>query len=500
MSDEIFNILVLSDFHYKHDDKYKFEAVFNPFLECLKNLLEEQNGWVPHCVALIGDIVCCDGVKSLYDYAYMAEKMHDVRRVLGGKVPIIAVPGNHDKDVSSKLGAFSAGMFTDSFFEAYFGAPKTAPPQKGSIISLLKKCFWRCGLSTIENSSIVINSLNNCFGKYAFFAARYHTGKNWHPVPELTWTCKKKLKSISGYYLLEEPKICVIVLNTEWRYGGADKSSMTIGKRIVEKMAPIVEDYKDKGYFIITLMHRDPGSLQWEDRYSEDQNKPSPMERMIRVSDLIICAHDHVVGEVPPDILMDSAILYRNGCMFTNNKESAGHYPFFASLLKIDKKNRLLLSRKIRCESAECGEITWGESSIKTYCWQHIETPVIAPAKRINRLYKEIWMQYPLDNQILEEKILSLYFDKEQIPSFMHVVCCLLDKAPKRFWQEAKRVKGKTLVFLLYERIDLANDSWKEEISGLINGYKKIRDDLQDQAKENGLEVVFNLVLCKMLW
>lgn len=476
MSDETFNILVLSDFHYKHDDKDKFEAVFNPFLECLKKLLEEQNGWEPHCVALVGDIVHCDGVKSLYDYAYMAERMHDIRRVLGGKIPIIAVPGNHDKNVSQESKDGLDGEYVENFWAQY------------------------CGQKKPDNLNLIQSFLEKYFGQYASFVSNYHVASNWHPMPELGLSGDEaKLEKISGYYILEEPEVCVIILNTEWRYGGADKSSMTIGKRIVEKMAPIAEDYRDKGYFIITLMHREPGSLQWEDRYSENLDKPSPMERMTRVSDLIICAHEHVVREVPPDILMDSAILYRNGCMFTNNKESAEHYPFSASLLKIDKKNRLLLSRKIRCESVEFGKVAWGASPIKTYCWQHRETPVIAPAKRINRIYKEIWMQYPLDKHMLEEKILSLYFPDGRAPDFMHVVCCLFEdeaKAKETAWQEMMRVKDKTLTLLFYAKLY----SWSEEnLRKLIVKYKAVQKALQVQANENGLEAVFNLVLCKML-
>nr|WP_302829360.1 metallophosphoesterase [uncultured Bacteroides sp.] len=512
INNHIFRILILSDLHYESKRKDDFERIFNPFLDKLSAFLKNHQEWSPQCLVLAGDIAHSENDMTGYDD--IRSYIEKIKLEIGISFQVVAVPGNHDKQLTPI-----------EYTKEELTALKNSSEEKKK--SIKAKAQLRVSEKDLEAAKMFLNMYTNpqpevCsknseylkkyFGNYARFISSYYDTVHWHPIPDIK--IDSELKSISGYYLLEYPKICLVALNTEWQYvvgnAGGHRSILTLDENITKQVEKHVKGLKRNGYTIITIMHRSPYRLCWNDIYGRlDEN--SLVERIIGISDLIICGHEHNTKNREPDMLMNSTLLYQNGSMFDRNKED-GRYPYSASLLRIDTKARMLNVIRIRFNTGNALTYEWTVASedVKSYCME----PMTSSKPRLktlnNELYKEISFSSPIEPDLLQKKIRSLFYpgnSPENIPNYIN--CCILTldtKTESIVKQKIHAIKQKITdgeplpklyVLILYsERFE--GNKIEIQTQHAISSYKKIKSLIK--SEEIGHKLITNLVFCNILF
>lgn len=492
---QVFRMLILSDLHYESTRKEDFEHIFEPFLQTLSTFLKSHPEWAPQCLTLAGDIVHCkeDEAESYSDIRTFIER---IKQEIGTSFHVVAVPGNHDKQLTK--------------IEEGINDAKLASSQKDLADA---EAFLEVYTDTTpEACKKVSRHLKQYYGHYAQFISPYYKEENWHPVPNTD--IDKELRSISGYYLLKQSKICLVALNTEWKYvisnAGQYRSILTLDEKTIKQMEKRILSLKRNGYTIITLMHRSPYRLCWKDIYgSVDEN--SLVERIIGMSDLIICGHEHNAKNREPDMLMNKTLLYQNGSMFDRSKED-GRYPYSASLVRIDKKARILhvLNIRFNTQNALTYEWTASVNEAKRYSMEPLLSAT--PRQKIfnNELYKEVSLFAPTDPELLKKKIRSLFYpgsEPKDIPNYINCDIFPLNASTiEQVHEKIEDIKQKPTtgeplsrlyVLLLYsERFE--GKYFETQTQDAITSYKVIKSLIKSEKIEHKL--VTNLVFCNILF
>lgn len=509
-----FQMLILSDLHYECKRKEDFEKVFNPFLKTLSNFLKKNKEWTPQCLALIGDIVHNENNHDGYDEVRSFIKKMELE--LGKTFYIVTVPGNHDKQLTPP----SSIKIEDGEKGTGDGRKITEDEIKimaGKIDLEAAEDFLRIYTShKPENCQKASDYLEQYFGQYARFASLYHKEKErmgkWFPVPDTKVT--EELSHISGYYLMEREKVCIVALNTEWKYvaknAGKNGSIITLGKDIIKQMEIRVKKLKREGYLIITLMHRSPYTMCWNDIYGSLEEN-SLVERLVGMSDLIVCGHEHNAKNREPDMLMNSTLLYQNGIMFDREKND-GRYPYSASLIRIDTKAHMLHVIRLRFNNEDALTYEWSASTenMKTYCMEPIASPQKILKTSGDGQYKAIPFYNPIDNDMLHKKLRSLFYGEtspDKIPPYIKCHIMELSKdTDRQIDDEIGRIKQtetadqpsqhKLHTFLLYSKRSEGNN-FELQTQKAIQLYKDIKKRIK--KTEIGHKIVTNLIFCDIL-
>lgn len=512
IDNHIFRMLILSDLHYESKRKEDFEKIFNPFLKTLSSFLHTNREWTPQCLALVGDIAHCENDATGYDDIHsFIEKM---QIEIGTSFQVVTVPGNHDKQLTVPTLTKEEEEKIKDASEQKKAEIKEKAKLRASQHDLKEaETFLKTYTSTNPADCQKISEyLKKYFGYYAHFTSPYYNTSNWHPIPYLN--IEKKLLNISGYYLVEHAKVCLIALNTEWKYvignAGNHRTILTLDSKVIEQIEKNAINLKRKGYSIITLMHRSPYRLCWADIYgSLDEN--SLVERLIGMSDLIICGHEHNTKNREPDMLMNSTLLYQNGSMFDRKKEDC-RYPYSASLIRYDTKAHMLNVIRIRFNTGNALTYEWTASSddVKTYCMEPMTSSKPRHLTLSNELYKEVSFSYPIEQEILHKKIRSLFYNgstPNDIPSYIDcsIMPLNVDTIMKQVNQKIQNIKQENIenepffklyVLLLYsERSE--NKDFDDQTQNAISLYKEVKSLIRKE--EIGHKMVTNLIFCNIL-
>lgn len=119
------------------------------------------------------------------------------------------------------------------------------------------------------------------------------------------------LKYTSGLKIFEKEKVCFLSVNTEWLY--TRRSIRPAEKQKVGPCRPFVswafneirKYYSD--YTVVTVMHRDPRSLSWDEKNISDNALIDTLSMIENHSDIIVSGHDHTLKINPPTMLRNRA-------------------------------------------------------------------------------------------------------------------------------------------------------------------------------------------------
>lgn len=502
-----FQMLILSDLHYECKRKEDFEKVFNPFLKTLSDFLKKNKEWMPQCLALIGDIVHNENNHDGYDEIHSFIKKMELE--LGKTFYIVTVPGNHDKQLTPpcSIKIKDGKKRTKDEIEIMAG---------NEDLKAAENFLKICTSYKTENCQKASKYLEQYFGQYARFASSCHKEKKrmgkWFPVPNTKVT--EELSHVSGYYLMEREKVCMVALNTEWKYvaknAGKNGCIITLGKNIIKQMEIHVKKWKREGYLIITLMHRSPYTMCWNDIYGSLEEN-SLVERLIGMSDLIVCGHEHNAKNREPDMLMNSTLLYQNGIMFDRDKND-GRYPYSASLIRIDTKAHMLHVIRLRFNNEDALTYEWTASTenMKTYCMKPMASPQNSLMISGNGQYKAIPFYNPIDNDMLQKKLRSLFYGEtspDKVPPYIKChIMELGEDTDRQIDDKIGRIRQtetadepsqhKLHTFLLYSKRPEDNN-FEPQTQKAIQLYK----DIKKRIKKTGIghKIVTNLIFCDIL-
>lgn len=483
-------LLVISDIHYIEKNANDIDKVFSSFLEALSLFLKDNREWVPDCVALVGDLAQSAKEEEYNGVGRLIDKM---KETIGRELYILPVPGNHDKKVLKE---------------------NTSEDQKRAK-QFLEENSKELEVATKKESNIEF--LKDYFQFYSKFAGScYQTDKGkgtvWKSIPR--FQAEPPYDRIQGYFIIEPLHLCVMALNTEWAFvRNEDKElalPLTVGEAFVEQMDKEVRLLKNKGYTVITMMHRSPYRLRWKDLWG-NLDKRSPVERIIDLSDLIICGHEHNGTEHAPDLLMNVTQLFQNGSSFSNLTVDA-RYPYIASLMRINPDKRLIHQAQFHYNMNETQDVQWqvpAGNNIKTFYMDALLSPRIQRKSFSNELYKEITLLRPYKSEQLEQKIRKLFYPCNNQSAQLKYEIWPLNAQTKQkiIWYTEEQTKSggcteqtDEIHVILYSECDCPENG-KQNIlyqkQAAISLYKEIKT----LARNNEIshKLIFNLVFCNIL-
>lgn len=494
-------LLNLSDFHYNVDEKDLFESVFNSFLDTLSSFLSkrENKDWTPNCLTLVGDIAQ-SGKKEEYE-----EIQHYLKKLsekLGQEMYILPVPGNHDKFLPNGGREFKDDIKqAKTFLEDY------------------KSCFYLQGEDSKkeklnETTKRMDEFLNTYFGPYSEFVSNcWNLDKDKDKVKSFIDTGIRaesmKYNNVSGIRLIAELNLCVVLLNTEWKYvrGRNVVRELSVGDDLVQHMERNIQFYRRQGRLVITLMHRSPYYLEWNEVY-DTPGKRSVFDRIVDMSDLIICGHEHNRQLKRPDLICNKTQLFQNGIMYSAGT-SDGRDLYSASLLYVDPRKRLIHTLKFNLNTDESPEFKWRTPNLEdmqsywmeSRLWQNMGA--VSPIKT---LIKEIDLLYLVEEASLKDKIKRLFYavgelnpDKINIPTHITVDVLNVQNLYLPLLQEQLNLKNNSDVYHLILYYNLywcsENTPMNEKSTDLFELAKK-----QIKGLKVDCELVVNFVFCNILY
>lgn len=506
-------LLVLSDLHFIVKNKSLIEEIYTSFLNTLTAFWKEHPEWIPNCLVCVGDIA---DRSQPEEYREATQLIKQLRNTVPGPVEVLIIPGNHDKSTSGTAEAKNDSKKGELFLENC-NKLKELSHKKGKNEEETKK-----NQEKIKKLTDSIHSyLDQYFKNYTDFVAPFQNESQWIPVPEFK---EGECQRVSGIYILEKLELAVLAVNTEWKHarnnGEEYKPMATIGKECIKEMEKQADAYKRKGYTVITLMHRSPYQLDWDDIYGVLDEK-SPVNRIIAVSDLIICAHEHHKAKNEPDLLMNRTQLFQSGCMYDPYSPD-GRYPYSATLMRINDLKRTIETAEIRFDMCNAQEYTWIPPHIHSINTYYMD-PLRLPYKRVyigqNELHKEITLSAPLDTENFRQTVLRLFYPlkpdnctEADIPAD---IICQVEKLNKQTitkisgWLELleEKVKDTTgsgtsgkhsmrmhvILYCIRETVRL-EDKFTQEA---LQQFKELKKEIRE--REIGHKLIVNLIFCNIL-
>ncbi|MDR0938679.1 MAG: metallophosphoesterase [Mediterranea sp.] len=464
--EHILNILVMSDFHHYVEKEATFDELATPFIAALSEFLQQNPRWIPRCIVLAGDIAHCTGSLAKIQTAYSQVRNFIARleQEIGVITLKIATPGNHDKICSSEGREYTTMATIHRDIEQYLD----------------------CRFSLYNDFAVALD----------------RDPSSWHPVVGCS-PVPVTAQRISGYYIADKdvymPPTCFVVLNTEWLYHYKDnpENPPTVGEDIVKRIEADIDRYKRKGYTVVTIMHRSPYRLGWSDIYREIDGIETCVDRIIRMSDLIICGHEHNMLDRNPDLLMSHTTLYQNGQMM-ELKAHNGRGCLSASLLRVNTLSRTLTCRRIHLDSNEPFTNKWRvENDEKAFYLDPHLCPPVPPARTGdmgNPLFPEFVCARGLDPATLEKKIQSFFYrndEKKTVGRIISVKCLdYMNIQDMEAEIDKLSTSGDEHVWLLYSK----NGYDEEQKSEAEKKFKTFKKALREAEK--GYMLTLNLVFC----
>lgn len=338
-------ILCLSDLHLVPESEGT--VILSRLQKKIKNCISDNFKWEPDYIVVAGDLV--DGKKKDYAAAtiildsFINESNFNIQ-----PFHVITVPGNHDKDFPGAFSNFS---------------------QKKDIKK--NKCLSNALESSTFSFDLKRNYAGN-FKKYGKFYSQY-LNENCQDITKWEYEYASKylgeeLEDIaltSGLKVFHDTKTCFLTINTEWGYvpdkDGRNRSIIRLCTPVVyESIKTYLNKYPD--YLLITVMHRNPLELSWNERNRIDPHKPDILQYIYHYSDILLTGHDHIERVLPPNMLMNKAQHFQLGSASMSSRSNE-LVQFCAALINVDPLGRKLELLNLRydylnnCWCQDIGEV-----------------------------------------------------------------------------------------------------------------------------------------------
>lgn len=195
------------------------------------------------------------------------------------------------------------------------------------------------------------------------------------------------LPYINDMVAFEEEKVLFVELNSTWRdVAKVEKKPVRFGSAFIKKLYDQIQDYKLKGYYVVTLFHH---SLRFMDllEYQPSGSMLPVYDMILEMSDLCLSGHEHGREAKSPDMLGNVCQYVLNGGFFAADSKN-GKSESSATLIKIDRCNERIHIRRFVKEY----DNNWKEKSeIKSYrndIWKSDSCQVssLLPGKLLNEL------------------------------------------------------------------------------------------------------------------
>ena len=301
-------ILCISDLHLVKDSAGEKEL--EHFVAKLVSLSEEDIHWKPDYIAIAGDIVDCRDK----NYANVQQHIGFItERFKIDKFRVVVVPGNHDKD------------FLDGDYKK----------ENKKIKDFAKHIIGN------QEKYDFVNAFSENFKSFSEFYSEYTNPTN-NAFEYERGTINDEVAHTSGLKIFHDHKLCFLSVNTEWTYI-PDKHRKKLKSvpvlcwpLVYSSIQKIRNSYPD--YTVITLMHRDPSELTWVEKNTDYNNKPDVISDIYRFSDIILSGHNHIERMLPPDMMANSAQLFKLGSVSMESR-SSNIVLYNATMLNVDPIN-----------------------------------------------------------------------------------------------------------------------------------------------------------------
>ncbi len=303
-------ILCITNLHLQGDPNEQSSAktVTDGPLELLRDNLfhfqddrSDQNKWAPDFLLIAGDLVdkC---TRSNYKYV---QRQIDALITLFNIKPfrVILTPGNHDRKTYSPQSPCRKQALINKYdaTEQHFAEIC----KSGQVLSVdLKKRF-------IKDHVSAFRQFTDLYKSYLQPSDDSEKFQCWPDLFEGVPEQMQDLQYTSGLKIFEKEKVCFLSVNTEWLY--TRRSIRSADKQKIGPCRPFVnwafneirKSYSD--YTVITVMHRDPRSLSWDEKNISDSASIDTISVLENYSDIIVSGHDHTLKINPPTMLRNHA-------------------------------------------------------------------------------------------------------------------------------------------------------------------------------------------------
>lgn len=320
-------LLCLSDLHLVPKESGK--SILTALRSAIKKEICKDARWRPDYVVFSGDMV----EASMKDYNIVSQYIKsfiDDNDFHLHPFKIIAVPGNHDKDLpflSKKTDGFDIELNIErEKNKSFSNALESEAPFKFDLKAHFKDNFDGFGnfyKEYVEQSYYLDEKM---LGEYDF-------------PSEFLGAALSDIALTSGLKVFHDAKICFLCINTEWvympdKYAEKGEKLLLCTPVIYSSIKRIQKYYND--YTIITVMHRNPSEFTWESRNRVEPNKPDILRYLYHYSDIILTGHEHIEKVLPPHKMENHAQLFQLGSasVESRNNNSIAHY--LAALMHID--------------------------------------------------------------------------------------------------------------------------------------------------------------------
>ena len=315
------SILCLADVHYPEDgDMSVVEALHTEFTKYVDEDITRIK-WEPDYIVIAGDVAFQNkGYNNARNFLEALRRTFNIK-----KDHVIIVPGNHDKNTKG-----------------------LSVKQQNSEIEEFEKYCNDC----VNNKERFGNVFERRFMEFLNFSKEYSTDLQYN-ADGANCILDERLLPLSGVKVFKEDHLCFLYINTEWLYyPGRDKSMVIASKldiisdfvRLDEKCqlcAPLIKDAYNlikenfKDYTVITVMHRGFEHFSYKERNVSDKATIDAIDDILKISDVIITGHDHVLSPPPPSLIRNKVQHFQLG--LTGMKEHpAKEYLRSAEIIRLD--------------------------------------------------------------------------------------------------------------------------------------------------------------------
>jgi predicted phosphodiesterase len=318
-----FTLLCLSDLHYSEEGG----AVLRKLRQTIKEMMNQVPQWKPDFIVVAGDLVHHDQKDK---YSIVRECLDDFIGNAGfhlDRFHVIAVPGNHDKDIPCMGDScYEKGPYKACGELKKNNALKNSMKEDKLPFKLEERYEWN------------FKSFGNFYKPYLEVEKEKKDVEFLFPK-EILGKDTSNVATTSGLKVFHNAKICFLCINTEWTYFPTKNKTKDYDDGFL--CAPLIysslKTYKDKyrDYTLVTVMHRNPADLPWETRFQANPYKPDILRHLYQFSDVILTGHNHIERMQPPHRMENHAQLIQLGS--SSIKSGNNHLQqYYASMIRID--------------------------------------------------------------------------------------------------------------------------------------------------------------------
>lgn len=312
------NILHLSDLHLTQEQNCSRKNVLDELIVKLKDYVANNPSWAPEYLVISGDI---SSKGSIDEFKIAKEYMlYLIKELKIDQNKVILAVGNHDKyrgkpenDIIKKIGSRKSIFTLGHEIKGYDDA--------------IKKM-----LNVKDDRYNIFNNFNSIFNDFIILKPAKLDIKGWDP----------ELDKTQGLYEFKagEMNLVFVVLNSAYYCieGIVDYGRLSLDEPFVEQAEAYIKQKKEDK-IVVSVMHHNPGWLNWEDRLDMPQ-KPSPVGKILSFSNLILTGHEHCVNH-NPDFLGNQSQLIIGGATYTKptNKNEKYYYNNY-SIIQLNELNK----------------------------------------------------------------------------------------------------------------------------------------------------------------